>query len=94
MAPFLALLVSLYPLPSGELPWAGWRETCGPLWWMFIGDDQIMLEPAEDAAANLPGYGKRYGGDGQWARPGGENWDGLEPEGWDGGGRVVETEEL
>jgi len=94
MAPFLTLLIvaaSFYPLSSGELPWTGWRGASESRRWIFIGDDQVMLEPVESAAVDFSGFGEHGGGDdgGQWRQSSGENWEDLEQGEWDGGGMVL-----
>ena len=94
MAPFLTLLIvaaSLYPLSYGEQFWTGWQGIGGSRRWIFIGDDQVMLGPAESVAVDFSGFGEHGGGDGddQWRQPSGENWEDLEQGEWDGGGVVL-----
>ncbi|KAG0633703.1 hypothetical protein HOY80DRAFT_1103409 [Tuber brumale] len=95
IGPFLTLLilaVSLYPLSPGELSYPRSRKTGGSPQWMFIGDDQVMLEPTEDAGVDFSGSASHDDGDddGRWAQSSGEIWENLELGERDGGGRMLE----
>ncbi|KAG0126316.1 hypothetical protein HOY82DRAFT_542680 [Tuber indicum] len=95
IAPFLTLLimaVSLYPLSPGELLYAGRRRTDGLSQWMFIGDDQVMLEPPGDSGVDISGFRGHGDGDdnGRWAGSSGEIWESLELGEWDSGGKIME----